>query len=384
MTKVTTLIHALEGMPEDLDNFQGKTERDIRVRWLVRNKTNSGPGPWKKCKNDSKDMIVLKPSDMGKKPQLDEVHLPIISDGKALARRLGLKANDPQCVHFAPIMTDPKTISTLDPKKVEVISNPGLSLFYLGFCRDQAPFDNSDLRKAVVSSLNVRELPWAASSYADPAVGPVPPNMKDYDPNIKQLPYEQSAAIRFLEQSHYHIENPLTFVYVNPPSYANDLAVKVTEQINNCFSSKLKVRPIAVGNWEGLVAAVKAKQGDMFLYSWHQREGRANDPQGFLSALFHSRNIDPKDPIGKTNLTRYRNAEVDRLLDSGTPGNLLEAQKKIVGDAPMVFLSHPRRVSAYNKAVKKLSVIHDGLPEDQLVEVIIKEEDEALSGLKAP
>ena len=370
MINKKVFVHALEGWPEDTSNFKGKTERDIRVRWLVTRADNEpvGSGPWK-VKDRSKDMIVLEPSGKDKKPDyLAEVHLPIIPDGEELARRLQIDdPKNPDRVHFAPIMTDPKTISTLNPKKVEVISNPGLSLLYLGFYWDRAPFDNSDLRKAVLSSLNVKELPWAASNYADPAVGPVPPNMKGYDPNIKQLPYNQSAAIGFLGQSHYNIDNPLTFVYIKRPSYANDLAVKVTEQINNCFSSDLKVTPIELGNWETLVPAVKARQGDMFLYSWHQREGRTNDPQGFLSALFHSRNIDPKDPIDKTNLTRYRNHDVDHLLDSGTPGNLLEAQKKIVGDAPMVFLSHPRRVSAYNKAVKNLKVRFDGLPEDKLI-----------------
>lgn len=369
MTNKKVFVHALEGWPEDTSNFKGKTERDIRVRWLVTRADNEpvGSGPWK-VKDILRDMIVLEPSGQDKKPDyLTEVHLPIISNGRELARRLQIDdPKNPDRVHFAPIMTDPSTISTLDRKKVEVINNQGLSLFYLGFCWDRPPFDNSDLRKAVVSSLQVRELPWAASDYADPAVGPVPPNMKGYDPSITQLPYDQSAAIRFLEQSNYPIVNPLTFVSIEPQSYANELARNVTLQINECFSSKLKVSLRTLGNWRELVDAVKGKQWDMFLYAWHQREGRANDPQDFLRALFHSRNIDPKDPIDKTNLTRYRNAGVDRLLDSGTPGDLLEAQKKIVADAPMVFLSHPRRVSAYNKAVNSLKVRFDGLPADKL------------------
>jgi len=369
VNKVRIFVHALEGMPEDLKNYSGKTERDIRVQWLVTDKPGGlvGSGPWR-VKSCSGNTIVLAPSGKGIQPQgLDEVHLPIIPNGEELARRLGLKADDPQCVHFAPIVTDPKSISALrNNPQVQVIDLPGLSLFYLGFCTDREPFNNQDLRRAVVSSIDVNALAKIGLGTADPAVGPVPPGMKGYDPKIKQDPYNPKTAKSFLEKSRYNTQRPLTFVYINQQSYAKDLAGDVAKQIMGCLG--VKVLPNEAPSWEKLVAAVKAMQGDMFLYSWHQREGRVNDPHDFLAALFYSKNID------KTNLTRYSNAKVDGLLASAKPGDpLLEAQQLIVGDAPMAFLSHPKRISALNKGARKVVVLHDGLPQDKLIgaEIVI-------------
>jgi len=365
--KVTTLVHALEGMPEDLDNYMGKTERDIRVRWLVADKPGDpvGTGPWKTKKGPSKDMIILEPSGKGVQPQdLDEVHLPAIPGGDQLVERLGLDADDPRCVHFAPIVTDPKSINALrNNSRVQLIDLPGLSLFYLGFYTDQKPFSNGHLRKAVVSSIDTNALAAVAYGTAVPAVSPVPPNMLGYDPKIKQLPHDPERAKRFLDESNYGTGSPLTFLYFKPTSYAKDLAMAVAGQISGCLG--LKVVPNELPNWETLVDAVKARRGDMFLYSWHQRVPHPNDPREFLTALFHSRNR------GTTNLTWYRNDDVDRLLDSGTPKDLHETQQKIVADAPMAFLSHPRRVSAINKAVKNIRMNGDGLPEDKLVMVKI-------------
>jgi len=360
--KATTLVHALEGMPEDLENYRGKTERDIRVQWLVTDRPGGlvGSGPWR-VKSCSGNTIVLAPSGKGLQPQhLEEVHLPIIPSGEELAERLGLKGNDPRCVHFAPIVTEPGSISALrNNPRVQVISNPGLSLFYLGFYTDREPFNNKDLRRAVVSSIDVNAIAKIALGTADPAVGPVPPGMKGYDSKIKQDPYSPKAAKSFLEKSRYNTQRPITFVYIGQQTYAKNLAVAVSKQIMTCLG--VKVVTSEVPSWEKLVGAVKAKQGDMFLYSWHQRQGRDTDPHDFLAALFHSKNID------RTNLTGYSNAKVDALLDSGTPGNLLEAQPMIVGDAPMVFLSHPQRISAINRAARNVVVRLDGLPEDKLI-----------------
>jgi hypothetical protein len=76
----------------------------------------------------------------------------------------------------------------------------------------------------------------------------------------------------------------------------------------------------------------------MFVYSWHMR---TDDAHGFLRALFHSRNI------ANTNLTGYTNLEVDRLLDQPPPHQYLAVMRKIIVDAPMVFLSRWTRVEAH-------------------------------------
>jgi peptide/nickel transport system substrate-binding protein len=363
-------VHALEGEPEDLKNFSGKTERDIRVRWLLTNELGGpvGTGPWKVKHIEPHKIIILERSGVGEQPKyINEVHLPFIPDGSELTERLQLDAGHSNCVHFAPVLTDPSTLSSLrlNPQ-VQIVTIPGLSLFYLGFYTDRPPFSDENLRKAVVSAINVYALAPIAQGAADPAVAPVPPCMVGHDPNLHQDRFDPATAKSLLEKALTDNNRPLTsltFTYVRATSYANSLAHVVAKQITDSLG--LKVDPNEPPNWEDLVRAVKAKQGDMFLYTWHQRVPHPNDPRDFLTALFHSENR------GTTNLTWYKNTAVDGLLNSGTPGDLHKAQTTIIDEAPMAFLVYPKRNSAFHRAVKKPNVGAGGLPADKLKEVDI-------------
>lgn len=362
-------VHALEGSPEDLKDFSGKTERDIRVRWLVTDKPGDpvGTGPWKVKYIDPDKIIILEPSGVGPQPEcIEEVQLPFIPDGKELARRLKLGAGEQDCVHFVPVLTDPSTLNTLRlDTQVRVLTIPGLSLFYLGFHTDRPPFSDINLRRAVVSAINVCALASIAEGAADPAVAPVPLCMKGHDPNLHQYRFDPAAGRSLLEKSFCDKGRPLGFTYIGAPSYAKALACTLATQITGNLGLKVEAKESA--DWEKLVRATRGKQGDMFLYSWHQRVPHASDPQDMLTALFHSRNR------GTTNLTWYSNPAVDGLLESGTPGDLHKAQSIITDDAPMAFLVYPKRNSAFHGAVKNLEVGPGGLVKDKLVKVKIGE-----------
>jgi peptide/nickel transport system substrate-binding protein len=106
----------------------------------------------------------------------------------------------------------------------------------------------------------------------------------------------------------------------------------------------------------------------MFLYSWHLR---APYPERLLIPLFHSRS--PQT----TNLTQYKNLEIDRLLDEAPrlpegPAQsraYSQVQKLIVDDAPMVFLYHATRMAAYAARVQGLELNLGSLPHDKLLRV---------------
>ena len=106
----------------------------------------------------------------------------------------------------------------------------------------------------------------------------------------------------------------------------------------------------------------------MFVYGWHVR---APYPERVLIPLFHSRSA------GTSNLTEYKNPNLDRLLDEavrlpeGPAKTKLysQIQKMIVEDAPMVFLYHSTRMAAYADRVKGLELNLGALPQDKLVKV---------------
>ena len=110
----------------------------------------------------------------------------------------------------------------------------------------------------------------------------------------------------------------------------------------------------------------------MFLYNWLVR---GPYPERLLTPLFHSRSV------GTSNLTRYRNAAVDRLLDEafrlpdGPEQRRIysQIQKTIVDDAPMVFLYHSTRMAAFASRVQGLSLKLDVAPYDKLIRVDLSE-----------
>jgi peptide/nickel transport system substrate-binding protein len=130
----------------------------------------------------------------------------------------------------------------------------------------------------------------------------------------------------------------------------------------------ITVELIGKPSFSELVKAVRAREGDMFLYGWHVR---APYPERVLVPLFHSRSV------GTTNLTYYKNPNLDHMLDEALrlpdgpvqTGIYSQIQKTIVEDAPMVFLYHAIRMAAYADRVQGLELDLAALPHDKLVKV---------------
>ena len=120
-----------------------------------------------------------------------------------------------------------------------------------------------------------------------------------------------------------------------------------------------------------VLAAARAREGHMFVSAWNVR---GPYPERVLFPLFHSRSLDT------TNLTRYRNQQVDTLLEEALrlpEGHAQQqayarAQRLIVDDAPVVFLYHAARIAAVSKRVQGLQLNLGSLPSDKLVRVDLR------------
>jgi dipeptide transport system substrate-binding protein len=238
---------------------------------------------------------------------------------------------------------------------------PGLNIFYLGFYMDKPPTDDNRLRIVLRKIINQNKHKYVllAEGAADPAEEPVPLPMDGHDPNVQEDRFDPAEVDKLLRS----IESKmlLTLLYNSGSPYIAALAKAIRDDINQVGAPYgLSVQLQDYPTWGDLVAAVKQVTGNMFIYSWHQRERRPGDPYNFLRALFHSRNI------GTTNLTRYNNTQVDNYI-FGPAQNFREALKIIRRDAPMACLIHWKRKAAYNVRVKDLQLNLGALPEDKLV-----------------
>jgi ABC-type transport system substrate-binding protein len=355
MTKV--FIQALEGPPDDLIAFTGKSERDIRARWLIWNDVASAPGPWKRSVSTQTilNRIVLGPSGGANTPlYLQEAHLVFVPDGVELARRLQRPTDDPDRVDFAPTLTNPATFATLIANPdINVVATGGMSTFYLAF---RATTLDQNLRRAVAHAIDVQALAPIGQGAASPAFGPIPPDMSGCDPLLRQPPCDAARAQSFLHRSTRATNRPLEILCPPNTTYAGMLGDAVAAQL----SARLLLTLVAVHKptWGDALTAWKSGTGDMLIASWHQRHARTGDPYTFLQALFHSESA--------SNLTGYKAA--DALL-RGSGRNHQKAQAAIIKHLPVVFLSHWRRLSAYHARVKNLRLIPGALPEDRLIGV---------------
>ncbi len=320
-------------------------------------------GPFK-FEGWTSERIVLTANDRywAGRPRIDRVVFRIASEGKALAEAL-VRAE----VDFLPVLPDPLFLERVrENPRIKLLPVPGLNVYYLGFISERPPFNNPLLRKAVAQGINVsRIMQFLGRGTAVAAKGPLAPAMKGYDPAVSQTPYDPQASREFLSKGGYESGRILRLVYNSAVTFSSEIAGAIQNDLRRVgITVELLGRP----SFRDMVAAVRAREGDMFLYSWHIR---APYPERLLMPLFHSRSV------GTSNLTHYRNPTVDRMLDEAVRVPEGPQQRRIysqiqgliVEDAPMLFLYHATRMAAYQDRVQGLDLKLDVAPHDKLVKV---------------
>jgi peptide/nickel transport system substrate-binding protein len=119
-------------------------------------------------------------------------------------------------------------------------------------------------------------------------------------------------------------------------------------------------------SWNDVVSHARDGTADLFLYGWLTI---LSDAEVWLSPLYQSHAVD--------NLTRYRNPQVDALLeqarvlpDARARQDLYRrAQRLIVQDAPMAFLYHEVRVSAYRTRLSGVELNVESWPVDRFARI---------------
>ncbi len=311
-----------------------------------------------------KDRLVLVANDRywAGRPKLNQVIFQFIPGGEALVEAI-VKGG----VDFSPVLPEPTLFERLrDESRITLAQVPSLNVFYLGFYTERAPLNNPHLRRAVAHAVNVERAAQALGrGVALPAKGPLSPAMLGYDPSVTQAAYDPRLARESVARAGENPTLTLRLVHNNTTPFDVDLASSIRVDLRQIG---ITVQLLGKPGFAEMVKAVRAREGDMFMYSWHVRSPH---PERLLHPLFHSRLADT------SNLTRYSNPKLDRLLDDAlmAPEGPAQAtlysqiQKTIVDDVPMVFLYHSTRMAAYADRVKGLELNLGALPHDKLVKV---------------
>ncbi|WP_034639679.1 ABC transporter substrate-binding protein [Desulfofalx alkaliphila] len=227
-------------------------------------------------------------------------------------------------------------------QNLKVVQQTGLSINYLGYYTNKEPFSSARIRRAVTMAIDrdklVNEVYGSAMPKGDSYI---PPNVMGHDEAAKQYPYNIAESKRLLSQNGYPKGMSLTLItYRGPrpynPAGGEQLALAVKEQLE-AANIRVEVKSYP---WEEYQEALRRQEGDCFLYGW---VGDKGDPDNFLYTLLTSPQIERG-----LNLTRYQNAQIDRVLAGAQQLNDPQlrqrlyhtAQQTLLQESPLVLFNY--------------------------------------------
>jgi peptide/nickel transport system substrate-binding protein len=309
-----------------------------------------GTGPFQFVRWETDRQIVIKkfPQYWGAPAQLDKVIYQIIPNLNRKIQTLqdgrldvisGLSATSVDRLYRASGIT--------------VIANRILSTTFLGLNCQTYPFSQVNARRAVASALDKKSLVYSISrGLAAMAKGPLPPLAAYCDTTLTSPQYDPGAAKALLKNSGYTNDAILNLIYFIE---TDTLRANPMIQGFKAYLEKIgmKVNTMPYYDWQTYKQDILSGKSQLFWGGW---KGYTRHPDNFLYPLFHSQS--------PHNLFKYRNSEVDRLLEEARQTSQVERQREIyrrvqeiiLRDCPAVFISYPTAVYAIRNRVKNFKV----------------------------
>jgi ABC-type transport system substrate-binding protein len=328
-----------------------------------------GAGPYMLESFNPGQEAVLKafPDYWGGKPKLDKIIFRYIPE--ASTRIAALKTGSVDVIDDIPshLISGIKQDNNLD-----VIAQPGLRPMGLALLNTREPFNDPRVRRALNYAVPVKTIaeklyfgfahpsdsPLAFNAYGHKTVGSY-----DYDPKrasalLGEAGFKKNAA-GILERDGKAFE--IRFVTSDGMFPADLRLAEVAAKSFQDLGIRVEVKKVERASyWDYMRAPLAELAWDVAVFGFNPSNGAGSY---HLEALYKSNADDAKRPAS-WNITRYKNANVDRLIeeakvavDSDKHKRLLgEAQDIIWNDAPYVFLQVNDIISAKRKDVKGVEV----------------------------
>lgn len=258
----------------------------------------------------------------------------------------------------------------LDPQYLDLLSKrgswnktmqtwPELTTFYFGFNTQKPPFNRPELRRAVLLTVNTTAYLGLHGGAGEVANGILPPGIGGHNPQRQRPGRNLKEAADLLTKAGYPGGRGLPPIKISAGSMSG-----IQKQLLDFVKADLETLGFKVQTEqidpEKYDQYVTSGQTNMFSYGW---TADYPDPHNFMFNLFHS------SQIGATNLTGYKNAQIDTLIDQAReerdPQKRLvlyqRIEDEIMKDVPVIPTFHPAVVRAYQSWIKGCS-IHPVVP----------------------
>jgi ABC-type transport system substrate-binding protein len=248
------------------------------------------------------------------------------------------KDNFAEAIDFRGGLTD-----TMKNRNIRLLTFRDPSTYWLGFnMEDEVIGKNLPLRKAISCAVDRdKYIELFTNNRAEAAYGIIPPLMKTYNPDIKNISetgYDEQKAIELVKEAEKIHGGKLPKLKLSMPG-TDAVLRQYGEFFKQCFSRIGLEVEIDYMDWPTFQNKIKSKSAQMFSLGW---VADYPDEENFLQ-LFYSKNKSP----GPNNFN-YSNPEFDRIYekvcvmsDSEERDTLYRrAEEMAIKDCPAVFLVH--------------------------------------------
>jgi dipeptide transport system substrate-binding protein len=223
---------------------------------------------------------------------------------------------------------------------INLMSQEGLNVGYLGYNTQKEPFTNVKVRKALNMAINKAAIIEGVYQGAGVAAkNPIPPTIWSYNNDTVDDPYDPEAAKKLLAEAGYP-DGFTTDIWAMPVQRPyNPNARRMAELVQADWAAIGVNAEIVSYEWgEYLDRTKKGEQGS-FMLGW---TGDNGDPDNFLAVLLGC------DAVGSANRAQWCNEEFDSLIQQAkTTADVLErtrlyeeAQAVFKREAPWATIAH--------------------------------------------
>jgi dipeptide transport system substrate-binding protein len=304
--------------------YADKLEADGKKEQLNQMPVGTGPFAFVAYQQDAVIRYKANPDYWGGKEKIDDLVFAITTD--AAVRLQKLKAGE---CHVMPYPNAADVEGMKADSNLKVMEQEGLNIAYLAFNTKQAPFDKTEVRKALAQAVNKQAIVDAVfQGLATPATNPIPPTMWSYNKAIEDDKYDPAAAKAALEAAGVKdLSMKIWAMPVARPYMLN--ARRAAELIQADFAAVGVKVEIVSYEWAEYLKLSKAEDRDgAVMLGW---TGDNGDPDNFLHTLLGCA------AVGGNNRAQWCNEEFDKIVNAAKVTVDQAERTKLYEEAQVVF-----------------------------------------------
>lgn len=282
----------------------------------------TGPFVFKSYKKDAAIRYVAHDDYWEGRPKIDKLVFAITVD--ASVRYQKLKAGE---CHIMPYPNPADLEAMANDSNINLLSQEGLNVGYLGFNAEKAPFDDARVRRALSMAIDKQAiLDVVFKGAGSPAKNPIPPTMWSYNDAVVDYPYDPDAAKALLAEA--GASGLTTNIWAMPVQRPyNPNARRMAELIQADWAKIGVTAEIVSFEWGEYLDRVRQGEHETALLGW---TGDNGDPDNFMFVLLGCE-------AAKSNVARWCHTRFDGLLRAAKQTSDQAERTKLYEEAQLIF-----------------------------------------------